>query len=397
MVEVREATEADREALAFIEGFSFNAPVTPEDVPVAGVLCAVDHGNVVGMAGVRPLGQWFGGAKVPCAGIDDVAVIPEHRGRGLAVTLMRQLLARQRDAGDAISTLYPANSQLYRRLGYEYAGLRPRFLVPIADLPASRGDVEVVDTSDVAALGPLTECFHRYARAHNGPVQSADTAWWAMHALAHKGQGIHQRTVAVPGRTGLEGYASYFTEYDGERRGLVAACKHLIALSGTALGTLLGYFRRFENSARYLGWCGPPSTTPVGLAASSNGFSVVPTMSRWMTRILDVPRALEERGYPAGVEASFSFSVEDPLFPANAGPWEVIVSGARAKVGRPDGGLLLDAPGRPIPVGLFAALYTGLAGPIDLVAMGALDLDDPRLGVLAAVFGGPTPWMPDEF
>ena len=55
------------------------------------------------------------------------------------------------------------------------------------------------------------------------------------------------------------------------------------------------------------------------------------------------------------------------------------------------------APAKTLPIGLFSALYTGLASPSDLVLLGALDEDDPSLGFLTALFAGPVPWMPDAF
>jgi predicted acetyltransferase len=393
VLHIRPATEADREPIAFVEGFSFNSQqLRPSDISISGTWCAIDAGSVVGTAAVHELGQWFGRAKVSCAGVAGVAVLPEHRGRGIAGTLMRELLRRRRAAGDALSVLYPANSQLYRDLGYEYAGLHPRFLVPVADLPASRAAVELADSGDEASVADLRTCFSRFAATHNGPVEWADTHHWAERVLAHKGEGLYQRTVVVPGARGIDGYASYFTTYDSERRAVVAACKHLVALTAGALNALLGYFRRFENSASFLDWPGSPTMAPVGLAAATNGFAIVPTTSRWMLRVLDVPRALEARGYPAGAEAEVVFSVEDPLFESNLGPWRLRVAGGRARVERADA-----SPAKPLPAGLFSALYSGFANPTDLVALGALGPVDPRIAALSEVFSGPTPWMPDSF
>ncbi len=85
---------------------------------------------VVGTSQAIAFDQWFGGSRVPCAGVASVAVLPEYRGRGVAGALMTQLLQHRRGQGDAVSTLYPANAQLYRRLGYEFAGLRPEFRAP---------------------------------------------------------------------------------------------------------------------------------------------------------------------------------------------------------------------------------------------------------------------------
>jgi predicted acetyltransferase len=392
MVEIRTATEADRVAIAQVEAFSFNSQnPDPADVRVTGALCAAEGDRVVGTASVYQLDQWFGGAKVPCAGVSGVAVLPEHRGRGVASTLVAELLSQRRAAGDALSVLYPANSQLYRKLGYEYAGLQPTFLVPVCDLPASRAAVELASL-DEGCVAELRRCFSRFAALHNGPVEWADPGHWAQRVLAHKGEGLHQRTVVAPATEGLEGYASYFTAYDTERQAVVARCKHLIALSARAFGAILGYFRRFENSARYLGWSGPPSTAPVGLAAATDGFSIICPTRRWMLRIVDLPRALEARGYPAGADAEVSFCLEDPLFTENVGPWRLRVTEGRGRVERTP-----TSSARPLPIGLFSSLYSGFASPFDLVSLGALDPGDPLVPGLAKIFYGPVPWMPDFF
>ena len=156
----------------------------------------------------------------------------------------------------AVSALYPANAQLYRQLGYEYAGLHPGFRAPIRDVPPARGEV-----AEMAGPGldGVIACFSRFAAGHNGPVQATDPARWASDILAHPGEGTHQRTVVVHGPDGdIDAYASYFLENAGGD-GYRVTCKHLVAMTEPALRSLLGYFRRFENAARELAWFGPPT------------------------------------------------------------------------------------------------------------------------------------------
>ena len=71
-----------------------------------------------------------------------------------------------------------------------------------------------------------------------------------------------------------------------------------------------------------IAWFGPPTGGPVGLALATSTFALQPTLNRWMGRILDVPRALEGRGYP-DVSGEVVVELSDPLFPDNAGPWLV--------------------------------------------------------------------------
>jgi len=388
VLDIRPPTEDDRAAIAHVAGLSFNYVVDPGRIVIAGSLCAYDGRKLVANARGIDLGQWFGGALVPCGGVAGVAVLPEYRGQGVARTLMQQLLAEQRADGKAISTLYPANSQLYRSLGYEFGGVYSSFDAPIADLPPAPEGVREMAEADVPAV---MACFARYGSAHNGPVYSSDPARWTRDVLAHTGEGTYQRTVVVEGNDGLDGYASYFLG-NWEGHGYAVHCKHFVAHSSYALRAQLAHFRRFQNAASSLAWHGPPSSAPVGLALSSTGFSLMPSLRRWMVRVLDVPRALEARGY-RGASGELLLAVEDGLYPENSGTWRLSVGPGRAQVTQAEPA----AAPAPLPIGLLSALFAGLVSARDLVALGALEGDDPRLATIDGLFGGPVPWMPDFF
>jgi predicted acetyltransferase len=403
MLDIRPPAETDREAIALLSGLAFNSPARPERVSLAGRLCAYDGARLTASAQSIDFDQWFGGARVACAGIAAVVVQPEDRGRGTAGALVAALLRRGRDEGRLVSALYPTTAALYRKLGYEFAGFRPHFRFAITDLPTPGlplgtgtnyeiGEVSVSTMSETE-LNQVAQCFSRFASLHNGPVESSDRAYWVDHALAHKGEGTYQRTVVVVGEGGVTGYASFFLEErKGDRYALV--CKHLVLTDAASLSCLVRYFRRFENAAKELVWSGPATTGPLGLVLTANGFSLSPALSRWMMRVVDVPGALEARGYPA-VEGEAILRIDDPLFPANNGPWKVRAQDGKVAVtsAEPHGGVAF----KPLPIGLFSALYTGLATPSDLILLGALEADDPRAGLLSDLFGGPVPWMPDIF
>jgi predicted acetyltransferase len=423
MLDIRPPGETDREAIALLSGLAFNSPPRPERVSLAGRLCVYNGARLTASAGAIDFDQWFGGARVPCAGIEGVVVQPEDRGRGTAGALVAELLRKVRGEGRLVSALYPSTASLYRKLGYEFGGLRPHFRVAITDLPATglptsdagKGEVSELATGELAigelatgelatrelenrvlsadGLGALADCFSRFASAHNGPVENRDPAWWADRALAHKGEGTYQRTVVVTDDGGVTGYASYFLE-ERKQDAYALVCKHLVATSPAALNCLIRYFRRFENAAKELVWTGPASAGPLGLALQGNGFAVAPALSRWMVRVLDVPRALECRGYP-NIEGEAVLNIDDPLFPDNNGPWHLRAARGKIEVARKDAkpASALDA----LPIGLFSALFTGLATASDLVLLGALKEDDEQTGFLSELFAGPVPWMPDTF
>jgi predicted acetyltransferase len=401
MFEIRPAGEADREGLASLLDLAFNLRRSAADIQLGRRLCAFDGERPVASARPIDYDQWFGGLPAPCAGVAGVAVLPEYRGQGVASLLLRTLLREERARGRAISALYPTATALYRSLGYEFGGLRLQFSALISELPAGRGsnDVRQMEAADLDAV---MACFSRFASAHNGPVQSPDRDWWHDHVLTPKSHGDLPRAVVVPNGEAVAGYASYYLgpwEPGGLGGGSYkAVCDHLVFEDARAMRALLGYFRGFENSAKELAWYGPPSTSPVALAIGSNGFSVKSELTRWMTRVLDVPLALRSRGYPH-ISGEAVVEIDDKLFPENTGPWLVQADAGRVSVEPVDAAAAANrqGAGKPLPIGLFSALYTGFASPADLVVIGALDEVDERVPFLSALFAGPVPWMPDFF
>ncbi len=115
------------------------------------------------------------------------------------------------------------------------------------------------------------------------------------------------------------------------------------------------------------------------------------SLERWMLRIIDVPNALEKRGYPLGVETELHLQVEDELLPENNGKFVLKVSNGRGEVAKGGKGeFQLDVRG-------LAPLYTGLFAPHQLQLAGKLEATETALSVATSLFVGSQPWLPDFF
>ena len=108
-----------------------------------------------------------------------------------------------------------------------------------------------------------------------------------------------------------------------------------------------------------------------------------------MLRLLDVPAALEQRGYPPVTDEAV-IAVEDALFPENRGPWRVVADEGTVKVERAEG-----SGGRPITIGTLSSMFSGFLSPFDAVGLGLLG--EEHAPVFARLFAGPAPWMHDFF
>ncbi len=112
------------ERLCFSEPWSEKALLEETENPTACFLTAVENGEVLGYAGMHTvLSESY---------VDNIAVFPEHRGRGVGRALTQALIDRAKAENGAFITLEVRASNvpaiaLYAALGFQKAGVRRNF------------------------------------------------------------------------------------------------------------------------------------------------------------------------------------------------------------------------------------------------------------------------------
>ena len=389
-VEFRQAAAEDVPVMADLWRLSFNPPrefvdTLRDRLRVERVLVATIGDRVAATAQGFDIHQWFGGKPVSMIGVASVATHPQHRSTGLGSEVVSRLLQRARDAGKVLSTLYPATVPVYRRLGYEYAGVFTTYRVPLTSLPAGPAS----ELAEIPEDGGSVKASHeRLAVRENGLTAGVDDDWWPARVL-NRWSSAAKGTVMVPGEV-PDGYAAYRQESLPDEWGYRLVCSHLVAHTREAGLALLSYFRRFKGVGQDLEWHGSP-TEPLALLLAEQSLTPV-WVFRNMSRILDVPAALESRGY-GDVSGSTTFAVDDDLFPDNQGPFLLEADGGRVQVSRaPDG-----AAAKPLPIGALSSMFTSYVTPVQAARVGLVDPEHPALPVFGRLFAGPAPWTPDFF
>jgi predicted acetyltransferase len=342
-----------------------------------------EKGEVVGTSVPIPMGQWYGGRRVAMAGVGGVGVAPSARGRGAATRLMQRLLQELRGAGFPLSVLYPATQPLYRRVGYEQAGSRYELRVQAHELNFTERTLSLrpVKPSD---LPTLKDVYRRYASSRNGYLDRAQSIW--DRVLNPRGETAYG--FLVEGAQGVEGYL-----YMVRRRKVdlkqELALTDFVALTPAAAQRLLSFLGDHRSLAIEVAWNGSPADPLLFLLREQN--YQLKLLFHWMIRVLDVPAALEARGYPVGLSGTLHLEVADELFPENHGRFLLEVAGGQARVSRGgEGRVKLD-------VRALAPLYSGFLTPQALQSVGVLVADEASLAVAAALFSGPMPSLPDMF
>lgn len=343
-------------------------------------------GEVVGGLSLPVAGQYFGGRVVPVGALRAVAVTPHRRGSGVGGALVRGVLAELYERGVPLAVLFPATQPIYRRQGFEQAGTWTVYRLPTQAIDVRDRSMEVERVApqdlDWAAIKDL---YDRVAVGSAGLLDRNDWFWRRRFWIGTKELPAYVYTVS--NEHGLQGYVS-FTHRAGDRR-FDLVVHDLIAATSAASRRLWSLLADHRSMAEHVEWAGPPSESLL-LGLAEMEAEVVRRM-HWMLRLVDVPAALESRGYLPGITGELHFAVSDGIIAANHGNWTMRVGNGVAKVspgGR--GEVALDVRG-------LAALYTGFMSPFQLRRAGLIEGNDHQLAVAAALFAGPAPWMVDFF
>jgi predicted acetyltransferase len=342
-----------------------------------------EGGTVTATVVLIPMGQWFGGRRVPMVGIAGVGVAPARRGLGTGTRLMRAALREVREQAP-LSTLYPATQPLYRKVGFEQAGSRFETRVQVLGLDFNDRTLALrpIEPSDLPALH---EVYRRYAQRQQGWLDRGPYIWNRIT----QPRGELAYGYLVEGPSGIEGYLYLSRRHLSEFHKQELLLHDLLFSTPAAGRRLLSFLGDHRSLAVDVVWRGG-AVEPLLYLLREQTYQVK-HLYHWMMRVLDVPAALQARGYPEGISGALHLEVDDDLFPENRGRFVLEVEGGQARVRAGGQGAMR------LHVRALASLYSGFLSPEALRVNGALEADEASLRTATALFSGPPPTLPDMF
>jgi predicted acetyltransferase len=320
-----------------------------------------------------------GNARVPAAGVAQVAVLPTHRRRGLLRQVMAALLADVAERGEPFAILNASETGIYGRFGFGSADRVLRIELDTDHVvlagPVAPGDVRLVDAKEAGPL--LADLYERWGRRRPGTVSRSD-AWWALmlHETA-SWRGGGDPFVAVHHEPGGEpdGYAVY-RSIEEWRRGHPSGrveVRELEAATSEAEAALWRFLCDLDLRTRVVAYP-RPLDDPLAwrLTQPRRAWITTATDLLWV-RPVDVAVAMGDRRY--AIEDELVLEVADASRPDQAGTYRVGGGPDGAECGRVDtaADLRLDVSVvGSLALGGIDAGEMGAAGRITEVTPGAL-------------------------
>jgi predicted acetyltransferase len=362
-------------------------------------LVAVEHGQVVGNAGVFPFRTVVpGGTRLPTAGLTRVGVLPTHRRRGVLTQMMRRHLVDARERGEPLASLRASEAAIYGRFGYGLAGLAADFEIrahrgAFAARKADGGRLRVLRPEELHDIVPRA-----YARSLRRPGMLERDSWMWDRTLAEhlvvdrptaRWMAVHEDDRGRP-----DGYVSWRT-VDGpdgdwfQGGGHHIEVTELFAGSDATEAALWGFVFDLDLVERIKAPGRPLDELLRWLVADIRAVETRAVWDEQWVRLVDVGAALGGRSYHG--EASVVIEVaDDPVLEHNLGRYAV--SGAGAERVRRRADIRLD-------VATLGATYLGGPSFAELAAAGRVE--EVRRGAIAradSLFASrPLPWSATFF
>jgi predicted acetyltransferase len=327
-----------------------------------------------------------GGARVPVAGVAQVAVLPTHRRRGLLRDVLGAVLTQAKERGEQYAVLNASDSGIYGRFGFGQADrvLRVELDTDHVELvvPIAAGRVELVDAHEAAPL--VAQLYEAFGRQRPGAV-GRSAAWWDLvlqDAASWRGIGnpfvaVHRNQADEP-----DGYAIY-RSHESWDRGHAAGTvevRELEAESPDVEAALWRFLCDIDLRTRVIAYP-RPSDEPIRWRLSRPRRAwVTETNDLLWCRPLDVAACLGTRAY--AVEDQLVLAVTDDTFPDQSGTYRVSNHGCE----RVD-----DAPDATMDVSVLGSIVLGGIDAGELAVAGRIQAEDP--GRLERFFR----WRPAAF
>lgn len=403
-VEVRHCTPEEMDAFFEVPYYVFGGSYDSRDewaqigsiegwYPPSSTMAAFVDGRIASTLGAHPWNVRVNGRSVPTACVTTVGTMPEFRRQGYQRRVMTRSLEWHREVGQPIAMLWASFGAIYQRYGYGLSSAHtaytfdPRFVALRDPDPPSQAGY-TVRLVDAETHRPLVErLYEAYIAPRTLAIERRGPHWdvyWHWE-VARKKDRRKYVAIAYDSEGEPQGFFIYSTMEDmgapfqpGPDQSMEV--NQFIPLTLEAHRAMWNYIRS-HDLVRQVKFGFVPEDDPMpDMLLEPRELQRRTGDAMWL-RIVDVPAALEARGYEPDAEGSLMIAVRDDLCPWNDGTYRVSIEGGSARVQPASGAADLT-----MPVAALSPLYSGFRGATNLARAGRIEGDTDALRRADALF-----------
>ncbi|WFR99573.1 GNAT family N-acetyltransferase [Rhizobium tumorigenes] len=380
---VRQAVEIDVDFIvkAYASAFAFTRSRTVQYIEDIGLSSfhMIEQGSEPAAAfALIDTGHWFGGNVIPACNIAHVAISPEHRGSGLAASILDFAGEEALRRGADVVSLFASTRPVYRKSGFELAGSEMIYEAETSELYKVKASFKCRRVSGESIRPTIGLIYEEHCRDQYGALKRHPGHWNVLLRAAD------------------EELSTFVFEADGRDLGYIVLdtgnpeyllLRDWVALTGQTAREILKFLGTFSTVYPRVRWHGGPADQLI-FALPDKGWRLV-HQEEFLMRVMSPEKALAARGY-GHVSASIRIQI----------------------VGAPEKQTLLltvkdgkaacqkDLAGEvDITIGLaqFATLFTGFRSAYFLHKAGWILGDAEAIRRCNDIFSGPAPWVGEHF
>lgn len=376
-MEIRLAHENDRDHLKWLWSYCFDDSTAFVDWFFQNVykpentLCAAAGSSIFSTLQIIPRRIYVRGGSIPAGYVVGVSTQPEHRGRGLAGSLLRAALELMRSRGQLLSILVPFDFRFYRRYGWEVTHFLHRIEAPLDLLGRTR------DARGIRTVGPGEwECLNAAYESHlsfrHGYLLRDEQTWRNIFSDLELDGGHGYGT--YDGQDTLTGYVLFRIS------GRTLAVRELICNSPESTRALLGFLAGHAAQAAGAVWDSPVDG-PADRLSTIPGVQVK-LQPFLMSRPADLPALLAACRFSPSAQGEIDMAVTAPEGEAGEHYHLSICDGVAHLEG-----ITRGEPDLAAPLGTWSRMIMGATTPASACRAGELESRSARgLDLADAVF-----------
>lgn len=325
-----------------------------------------------------------GGRQVPMGGVTSTAVIATHRRRGLLRRMMQAMVDEAVERGEPIAGLSASEGTIYGRYGYGPATLRTRWevdrtQVTFRDAEPDSGRLELADAA--AARQAWRAVHDQVRRTRVGELSARPGHWDDLADTASDTRGPQRHLVHHDAAGRIDGVAIFRIPWSATVQDAgTLVVEGIQAANPVAYRALWQLLLDFDLTRRIVAAPRPGDEPLRWMLENPRALRVTRQSDSLWIRLLDLPAALEARGYGATDSLVIKLD-DDPLCPANVGTWRLAADASGAACTRTHAAADLE-----IDLQALGSLYLGGRSAADLAYAGRIRGDAEAVGRLSRLF-----------